>query len=152
MSGATVAVTGLAVAARRATAVQALRRLLVVTAAVALLGHGGVQLTPRLMAAGAGSGAAVGGTTTHAPAPARSVAERPALAGSRPGERAVALRLSRVLAVPAGSTQSVAGPGSSPLVAPLLPAGPGARPPTSPAVRSVLRGASGRAPPVAAGT
>jgi len=126
----------------------ALQRLLVVAAAVALLGHGGVELAPRLVSAGASATAASGvaPAAVHRPASSRPSAE------SKPVQGAFVLRLGLAGSVPTADTDAAAGPGSSPRVAPHLVARPVTRPPTSSHVRGVGGGASGRAPPVPAGT
>jgi hypothetical protein len=124
-----------------------LQRLAVVAAAVALLGHGGVELAPRLTAAGAGVPAASAAT----PPAARPAAVRPA-AESKPAPVASVLRLALALAAPTAGTDAAAGPGSSPLVAPHLLARPVVRPPTPSYVRGIRGSASGRAPPAPAGT
>lgn len=125
----------------------ALQRLLVVAAAVALLGHGGVELAPRLVSAGASATAASG----VAPAVHRPAASRPG-AESKPVQGAFVLRLGLAGSVPTAGTDAAAGPGSSPRVAPHLVARPVARPASSSHVRGVGGGASGRAPPAPAGT
>lgn len=125
----------------------ALRRLLLVAAALVLLGHGGVELVPRLTAAGASVVSAAGGTPTAG----RSAASRPA-AESQPTQTGLTLRGALPAAVPAGSADPAAGPGELPVLAPHLRAAPVVRPPTRPAARGVEEGTSGRGPPVAAGT
>ena len=124
-----------------------LQRLAVVVAAVALLGHGGVELAPRLIAGGASVAAASAGTPTVG----RPAASRPA-AESQPAERGATLRAALAVVVPTGSADPVAGPGSVLRVAPHLVARPVVRPPTPSYVLGVGGGASGRAPPAPAGT
>jgi hypothetical protein len=134
-----------------------LQRVAVVAAAVALLGHGGVELAPRLLAGGASVAAASGGTpaaarpATFRPVTSRPVTSQPA-AESQPAPAASVLRLALALAAPAGSADTAAGPGSSPLAAPHLLVRPGLRPATPSYVRGIRGSASGRAPPAAAGT
>ncbi len=114
----------------------AARRLLVVAATVALLGHGGVELAPRPVAAGAGVLTASAATPT---------------AKSQPVQPASTLRPS--LAVPLGTSggDPVVGPGPTPLVAPHLVVAPVARAATTSFVREAAGGVSGRAPPLTAG-
>jgi hypothetical protein len=123
----------------------ALQRLLLVAAALALLGHGGLEIAPRLVAAAAGSTA-----SATSPAMARPAAARPA-AESKPVAPASTLRTA--LAAPAPQTgDTAAGPRAALRVAPHLLAQPVVRPPTRPHVLGAGGGASGRAPPVPAGT
>ena len=124
-----------------------LQRLAVVAAAVALLGHGGVELAPRLLAGGA-SVAAVSAAT---PAAARPATSRPA-AESQPAPAASVQRLALALATASSSADPAAGPGSSPVAAPHLLGGPVLRPPVPSYVRGGRSSASGRAPPAPAGT
>lgn len=124
-----------------------LQRLAVVAAAVALLGHGGVEIAPRLLAGGASVAAASGAT----PSASRSVPSRPA-AESKPAPVASVLRLALAVAAPSGGADTAAGPGSSPLVAPHLLTRPVVPPPTPSYVRGIRGSASGRAPPAPAGT
>lgn len=125
----------------------ALRRLLVVAAALVLVGHGGVELAPRLTAAGSSVVAAAGGT----PSAGRPAASRPA-AESQPVQTGLTLRSGLAASVPAGSADPAAGPGELPFLAPHLRAAPVVRPPTRLTADGVEEGASGRAPPVTAGT
>ena len=120
----------------------ALRRLLVVAAALVLLGHGGVELGPRLTSAGAGSPTGAGTSTAFS---------RPA-AESQPMERGTALRgASAAAVVPAGGTEPVSGPGTGPLTGPQL-AGSAVVRRAPPAVSGGTVGAAtGRAPPGSAG-
>ena len=125
-----------------------LRRLLVVLAAVTLLGHGGVELAPRLSAAGSTVVAAATGTPTAG----RPASSRPA-AESQPVERGAQLRPAGAAALaPSGGAEPVAGPGSRPLVAAHLLSAPVARPPTQAPPAGVTGAAPGRAPPGDAGT
>ena len=124
-----------------------LQRLAVVAAAVALLGHGGVELAPRLLS----GGASVAGASAGVPTAARPATSRPA-AESQPAPAASVLRLALALAAPSGSADTAAGPGSSPLVAQHLLTRPVVRPPTPSYVRGIRGSASGRAPPAPAGT
>lgn len=125
-----------------------LRRLLVVLAAITLLGHGGVELAPRLTAAGASVSAAAAGTPTAG----RPASSRPA-AESQPVERGAHLRAAGSAALaPSGGAEPVAGPGSRPLVAQHLRSAPVARPPTQDLPAGTLGASSGRGPPGAAGT
>jgi hypothetical protein len=127
---------------------QALRRLLLVAAAVALLGHGGVELAPRLTSAGLSVSAASAGT----PAAGRPASSRPA-AESQPVQRGTTLRSALAAAVvPSGGAEPAAGPGSTPLVAPHLVARPVVRPPTEDLVPDAGGAAGSRAPPGQAGT
>jgi hypothetical protein len=135
------------VSPRAAALSSVLRRLLVVAAAVALLGHGGAQIGPRLLSVGASATTAAGA----APLLGRVLAPRP-VAESQPVERAAQVRSPLVAAAAAGSGDAAAGPGASPLVAPHLVARPLARPPTPSHIRGIDGSASGRAPPVSAGT
>lgn len=125
----------------------ALRRLLVVAAALVLVGHGGVELAPRLTAAGASVVATAGGTPTAG----RAGATRPA-AESQPTRTGLTLRGALAAAVPAGSADPAAGPGELPFLAPHLRAAPVVRPPTRLTADGVEEGASGRGPPAPAGT
>jgi hypothetical protein len=124
---------------------QVLQRLLVLAAAVALLGHGGLEIAPRIAHAGASLTA-----SAAAPAPTR-VASRP-VAESAPIVPAGTLRTALAVPAPSNGGDTAAGPGSRPLVAPHLVAQPVVRPPTPSYVLGVGGGASGRAPPVPAGT
>jgi hypothetical protein len=123
------------------------QRLVVLAAAVVLVGHGGVELAPRLAAAGASlssSSAAV------APAQVRT-GSRPA-AESKPIAPASTLRTALALPAPNSGGDTAAGPGPNPLVAPHLVAQPVVRPPTPSYALGAGGGASGRAPPAPAGT
>jgi hypothetical protein len=128
-------------------AAQGLRRLLVVLAALVLVGHGGVELAPRLTAAGASVVTAAGGTPTAG----RTAATRPA-AESQPTQTGLQLRVGLAAAVPSGSADPAAGPGELSTLAPHLRTAPVVRPPSEPAPSGVEEGTSGRGPPVAAGT
>jgi hypothetical protein len=129
-----------------------LQRLLVLAAAVALLGHGGVELGPRLAAAGAGVAAASSSTTWLGRMPMRpAVVSPPAVSQPAPG--AATLRQAwAVAAGPGASGDPVVGPGSAPLPAPHLVARPAASPPESLTPGGAAGWVSERAPPVAAGT
>jgi hypothetical protein len=130
------------------TAVQVvLQRLLVLAAAVALLGHGGLEIAPRIAQAGSSLTAAA---ATSPPTPSRA-ASRPA-AESAPVAPVASLRVALALQAPSSGGETAAGPGSRPLVAPHLVAQPVVRPPTPSYVLGPGGGASGRAPPVPAGT
>ena len=127
---------------------RSLRRLLVVMAAVTLLGHGGVELAPRLTSAGATVVAAAGGTPTAG----RPASSRPA-AESQPVERGSHLRSGTASAVvPPGGAEPVAGPGSRPRVAQHLLGAPVVRPPTGQPPTAAVGATSQRGPPGAAGT
>lgn len=125
----------------------ALRRLLVVAAALVLVGHGGVELAPRLTAAGSSVVAAAGGTPTAG----RTAASRPA-AESQPTQTGLSLRGALAASVPAGSADPAAGPGELRFLAPHLRAAPVVRPPTRLTADGLEEGTSGRGPPVTAGT
>jgi hypothetical protein len=122
-----------------------LQRLLVVAAALALLGHGGLDIAPRLVAAATSSTAGAAG-----PATARPVS-RPA-AESKPVAPASTLRTALAVPAPPSGGDTAAGPGSTLTVAPHLVAQPVVRPPTPSYVLGAGGGASGRAPPAPAGT
>ena len=123
------------------------RRLLVLLAALVLVGHGGVELAPRLTAAGASVVATAAGTpTTGRPAASRPAAE------SQPVQTGLTLRGGLAATAPTGSADPAAGPGELPTVAPHLRAAPVVRPPTQTAPSRVEEGTSGRAPPLTAGT
>lgn len=126
----------------------ALRRLAVVAAALVLLGHGGVELAPRLTSAGATVVAAASGTPTVG----RPAASRPA-AESQPVPRGATLHAALTSAVvPPSSADPAAGPGSRPLVAPHLQGRPVVRPPTDNPNGVPAGATSGRGPPEPAGT
>ena len=123
----------------------AVQRLLVVLAAFALLGHGGLEIAPRLAAAAATS-------TAHASAPAVArPASRPA-AESKPVAPTSTLRTALAVQAPASAGEAAGGPGTTLNVAPHLVAQPVVRPPTPSYVLGAGGGASGRAPPAPAGT
>ncbi len=122
----------------------ALQRLLVVLAAFVLLGHGGLEIAPRLAAAAASS------TATAAPSAARP-ASRPA-AESRPVAPTTTLRTALAVQAPTGGGETASGPGAWLTVAPHLVAQPVVRPPTPSYVLGAGGGASGRGPPAPAGT
>jgi hypothetical protein len=129
-----------------------LQRLLVLTAAVALLGHGGVELGPRLAAAGAGVAAASSSTTWLGRMPVRpAVVSPPAVSQPAPGA-ATPRQASTVAAVVGASGDPAVRPGSAPLPALHLVARPAARPPGSLTPGGAPGWVSDRAPPVAAGT
>jgi hypothetical protein len=121
------------------------QRLLLVAAALTLLGHGGLELGPRLVAAGASASPAV------SPGSLVRTTSRPA-AESKPVAPASTLRTALAVVAPAAGGETAAGPGSVPLVAPHLLSRPVVRPPTRSYVLGVGGGASGRAPPAPAGT
>jgi hypothetical protein len=121
------------------------QRLLVVLAAFVLLGHGGLEVAPRLVAAAASSTA-----SAVSPSVARPVS-RPA-AESQPVASLSTLRTALAVQAPPGSGDTAAGPGGTFAVAPHLVAQPVARPPAPPHVLGAGGGASGRAPPAPAGT
>ena len=123
----------------------ALQRLLVALAAVALLGHGGIELGPRLAAAASTAVAASGSSAGTGRPASRPVAE------SQPVAPVSTLRLALAAAVPTGG-DTAARPGASLSVAPHLVARPVVRPPSRSYVLEVGGGASGRAPPAPAGT
>jgi hypothetical protein len=125
----------------------ALQRLVVLAAAVVLLGHGGLELAPRLAAAGAGAVTTASGVAAGA---GRATSPRPA-AESQPVSPVSTLRLGLAAAVPTGG-DTAARPGASLSIAPHLVARPVARPPSRSYVLEVGGGASGRAPPAPAGT
>ena len=124
-----------------------LRRLLVVAAALVLVGHGGVELAPRLTAAGSSVVATAGGTPTAG----RTAASRPA-AESQPTQTGLMLRAALAAAVPSGSADPAAGPGRLPVMAGPLRGAPVVRPPTRSTTTDDEDGTSGRGPPGAAGT
>lgn len=123
----------------------AAERLLVVLAAFALLGHGGLEIAPRLVAAAASSTA-----SAAAPALARQ-ATRPA-AESKPVAPTPTLRTTLAVQPPTGGGHTAGGPGPTLSVAPHLVAQPVVRPPTPSYVLGAGGGASGRGPPAPAGT
>lgn len=121
------------------------QRLLVVLAAFVLLGHGGLEIAPRLVAAAAASTAG-----PAAPAVARP-ATRPA-AESKPVAPASALRTALALQAPSGAGETAGRPGTTLSVAPHLVVQPVVRPPAPSYVLGAGGGASGRGPPAPAGT
>jgi hypothetical protein len=128
-----------------------LQRLLVLAAAVALLGHGGVELGPRLAAAGAGVAAASSSTTWLGRIPVRPAVVSPP-AASQPAPGAVTRGpASTVAAVVGASGDPAAGPGSAPLRTPHLAARPAALPAGSLTPGGAAGWLSDRAPPAAAG-
>jgi len=123
----------------------ALQRLLVALAAFALLGHGGLEIAPRLVAAAASSTA-----SAVAPAVARQ-ASRPA-AESKPVAPTTTLRTALAVQAPPSGGDTAGGRGATLSVAPHLVAQPVVRPPTPSHVLRAGGGASGRGPPATAGT
>lgn len=122
----------------------ALQRLLVALAALALLGHGGLEIAPRLAAAAASS------TAAAAPTVARP-ASRP-VAESAPVAPTSTLRTALAVQAPTSGGDTAGGPGPALAVAPHLVAQPVVRPPTPSYVLGAGGGASGRGPPAPAGT
>jgi len=121
-----------------------LQRLAVVVAALALLGHGGIELGPRLVVAASSTAAAA------TPATSRPVS-RPA-AESKPVAPATSVRTALAVPAPPTGGDTAARPGATLSVAPHLVARPVVRPPTPSYVLRPGGGASGRAPPAPAGT
>ena len=126
----------------------ALRRLLVVGAALVLLGHGAVEVAPRLTAAGGTVTAAAGGAPTASrPGSTRPVAE------SQPVDRRAAERATVASGlVPPTGADPAAAPGTPLWVAPPWPPRPAVRPPDDDVRARAIGGVDGRAPPAAAGT
>lgn len=125
----------------------ALGRLLVLAAALALLGHGGVELAPRLVAAGLSVAAGPGATATAG----RVVTPRPA-AESQPVTPATTLRAALVVPLGTSGADPVARPGPAPFVAPHLGSTALIGRATTSDVGSAVAVTSGRAPPATAGT
>ena len=127
------------------------RQLVLVVAALCLLGTGAVELTPRAGSALAATSAAHGPAVGGASSAGRATPSRPAAESSAPSS-ALTLRAAFAAAAPSGGGTAAAPPGSSPLVAPHLIARPVARPPAPSYVLAVPGGPTERAPPVPAGT
>ena len=121
-----------------------LQRLAVVLAALALLGHGGLEIGPRLVVtASSTAGAASAAAARPAPRPA---------AESKPLAPATTLRTALAVQAPPAGGDTAAGPGAAVSVAPHLVARPVVRPPTPSYVLSAGGAPRGRAPPAPAGT
>lgn len=125
----------------------ALRRFLVVAAALVLLGHGAVEVAPRLTAAGAiVVGAAGGAPTASRPGSARPVAE------AQPLDRRAAERATGVSGlVPPAAADPAAASGTRLGVAPPVPVRPAAHPSDDGVRPGAVGGVDGRAPPGPAG-
>ncbi len=122
-----------------------LRPLLLLVAALALVGTGGVELAPR---------AAPPAVVTVATAASTTAASRPAAPSARTDGSVPGPVLRAALSVAAAPTVGGAAlpPGRTPHVAPHLVSTPQTRPPTSPDLAAPRGGIDGRAPPVTTGT
>jgi len=130
------------------TAAAAVRRLLSLVAAIALLGHGGVELAPRLVAAAAAASSAA---SPAAPSVGRVGHTRPSTQ-SQPIAPPSTVRGAVVVTVPAGGADLVGGPGPATSVGLHPPAAALSRPHTQADPLERQTGVSGRGPPAPAGT
>lgn len=124
----------------------AVRQLVLLVAAVCLLGTGTVELAPRSLTANATAAGAPAVTSVGRATPSRPAAES--------GAPSTSLTLRSPLAAfsPGSGGAPAMLPGACPLVAPHLVVRPGVRPPTSGCALTLPGGPSERAPPVLAGT
>jgi hypothetical protein len=129
-------------------AARALRQLVLVVAAVCLLGTGASELAPRAVTAVAATAAAPGSATSSV---GRAAAARPAAESGAPSTTHT-LRAALAAAAPGAGAAAAVPPGSVPLVAPHLLARPVVRPPAPSYVLGLPGGPRDRAPPGAAGT
>lgn len=133
---------------RVSVAGQALRQLVLVVAAVCLLGTGLSELAPRAVTSSAAAAATPGSAVSSA---GRATPVRPAAESGTPSST-LALRAALAAAAPGAGPAVALPPGSFLLVAPHLRARPVARPPAPSYVLGLPGGPRDRAPPGAAGT